>query len=67
MDMKQLQLRAGKRAEEAAAEIGVAISSVRNWEYLKSKNDSSEFKTANRCLPLYLSRASGGRDRNGTG
>lgn len=33
--MKQLRLRANKRAEEIAADLGVAISTVRNWEQLK--------------------------------
>jgi len=32
MNMKQLRLRAGLRAEEVAAQIGVAHSSIRNWE-----------------------------------
>lgn len=34
--MKQLRLRSGKRAEEIAAELGVAMSTVRNWEQLKN-------------------------------
>jgi transcriptional regulator with XRE-family HTH domain len=34
--MKQLRLRSGKRAEEVAAELGVAMSTVRNWEQLKT-------------------------------
>lgn len=36
MNMKDLRIRAGKRAEEVAAELGVAISTVRNWEQLKN-------------------------------
>ncbi len=36
MDMKQLRIRAKKRAEEVAAELGVAISTVRNWEQHKN-------------------------------
>ena len=32
MDMKQLRLKAGLRAEEVAVQIGVAHSSIRNWE-----------------------------------
>lgn len=36
MNMKQLRLRSGKRAEEIAAELGVAMSTVRNWEQLKN-------------------------------
>lgn len=36
MDMKQLRVRAKKRAEEVAAELGVAISTVRNWEQHKN-------------------------------
>jgi putative transcriptional regulator len=35
MNMKQLRLRANKRAEEIAADLGVAISTVRNWEQMK--------------------------------
>lgn len=36
MNMKQLRIRAGKRAEDIAVELGVAISTVRNWEQLKT-------------------------------
>lgn len=36
MNMKDLRLRVGKRAEEIAVELGVAISTVRNWEQLKN-------------------------------
>jgi putative transcriptional regulator len=32
MGMKQLRQKAGLRAEEVAAQIGVAHSSIRNWE-----------------------------------
>ena len=32
MDMKQLRQKVGLRAEEVAAQIGVAHSSIRNWE-----------------------------------
>lgn len=34
--MKDLRYRVGKRAEEIAVELGVAISTVRNWEQLKN-------------------------------
>jgi putative transcriptional regulator len=34
MNMKDLRLRIGKRAEEVAVELGVAISTVRNWDQL---------------------------------
>lgn len=47
MNMKQLRMRAGKRAEEIAVELGVAISTVRNWE---------QFKTAPRMTPANLKR-----------
>ncbi|NEQ66476.1 MAG: helix-turn-helix transcriptional regulator [Symploca sp. SIO2D2] len=47
MDMKDLRLRVGKRAEEVAAELGVAISTVRNWEQLK---------TAPRMTPLGIQK-----------
>lgn len=36
MNMKDLRLRSGKRAEEIAVELGVAVSTVRNWDQLKS-------------------------------
>jgi len=36
MNMKELRIRSGKRAEEIAAELGVAMSTVRNWEQLKN-------------------------------
>jgi putative transcriptional regulator len=36
MNMKQLRIRSGKRAEEIAAELGVAMSTVRNWEQLRN-------------------------------
>jgi len=36
MNMKELRKRSGKRAEEIAAELGVAMSTVRNWEQLKN-------------------------------
>ena len=35
MDMKELRVRSGKRAEDIASELGVAMSTVRNWEQLK--------------------------------
>lgn len=47
MNMKQLRIRAGKRAEEVAAELGVAISTVRNWE---------QMKTSPRMTPASLKR-----------
>lgn len=47
MDMKQLRQRANKRAEEIAAELGVAISTVRNWE---------QHKTMPRMTPAGLKR-----------
>ncbi len=34
--MKQLRQRSGKRAEEIAVELGVAVSTVRNWDQLKN-------------------------------
>lgn len=34
--MKDLRIRIGKRAEDIASELGVAISTVRNWEQLKT-------------------------------
>lgn len=34
--MKELRLRAGKRAEEIAVELGVAISTIRNWEQMRN-------------------------------
>ena len=36
MNMKQLRLRTGKRAEEVAVELNVAVSTVRNWDQLKN-------------------------------
>jgi putative transcriptional regulator len=36
MNMKELRKRSGKRAEEIAAQLGVAMSTVRNWEQLKN-------------------------------
>ncbi len=36
MDMKRLRLRSEKRAEEVAAELGIAISTLRNWEQQKN-------------------------------
>lgn len=36
MNMKELRLRSGKRAEEIAVELGVAVSTVRNWDQLKT-------------------------------
>jgi transcriptional regulator with XRE-family HTH domain len=47
MDMKQLRQRANKRAEDIAVELGVAISTVRNWE---------QYKTSPRMTPLGLQR-----------
>lgn len=34
--MKELRLRTGKRAEQVAFELGVAMSTVRNWEQLRN-------------------------------
>ncbi len=34
MNMKDLRLRSGKRAEEIAVELNVAVSTVRNWDQL---------------------------------
>ena len=34
--MLALRIRSGKRAEEVAAELGVAMSTVRNWEQLRN-------------------------------
>ena len=36
MNMKQLRKRSSKRPEDIASELGVAISTVRNWEQLKN-------------------------------
>lgn len=36
MDMKRLRHRSQKRTEEVAAELGVAISTIRNWEQNKN-------------------------------
>jgi putative transcriptional regulator len=36
MNMKELRIRSGKRPEEIAVELGVAISTIRNWEQLKN-------------------------------
>ncbi|PMB08208.1 transcriptional regulator [Fischerella thermalis CCMEE 5273] len=36
MNMKDLRLRVGKRAEEIAVELGVAVSTVRNWDQSKT-------------------------------
>ncbi|MDJ0579066.1 helix-turn-helix transcriptional regulator [Crocosphaera sp.] len=36
MNMKELRLRSGKRAEEVAVELDVAVSTIRNWEQLKN-------------------------------
>lgn len=36
MDMKELRVRSGKRAEEIAVELGVAVSTVRNWDQKKT-------------------------------
>jgi putative transcriptional regulator len=47
MNMKDLRLRAGKRAEEIAVELGVAVSTVRNWDQLK---------TAPRMTPLAMQK-----------
>jgi transcriptional regulator with XRE-family HTH domain len=47
MNMKDLRLRTGKRAEEIAVELGVAVSTVRNWDQLK---------TAPRMTPVGLQR-----------
>lgn len=47
MNMKDLRLRAGKRAEEIAVELGVAVSTVRNWDQLV---------TAPRMTPVGMQR-----------
>lgn len=36
MNMKDLRLRTGKRPEEIAVEMGVAVSTVHNWDQLRS-------------------------------
>lgn len=36
MNMKELRLRTGKRPEEIAVEMGVAVSTVHNWDQLRS-------------------------------
>ncbi|AUB43631.1 Excinuclease UvrABC, nuclease subunit (plasmid) [Nostoc flagelliforme CCNUN1] len=45
--MLGLRLRVGKRAEEIAVELGVAVSTVRNWDQLK---------TAPRMTPVGLQK-----------
>lgn len=45
--MLYLRLRVGKRAEEVAVELGVAVSTVHNWDQLK---------TAPRMTPMGLQR-----------
>ncbi|MBW4598919.1 MAG: helix-turn-helix domain-containing protein [Calothrix sp. FI2-JRJ7] len=47
MNMKELRLRTGKRAEEIAVELGVAISTIRNWE---------QFKTSPRMTPMGIKK-----------
>ncbi len=37
MDMKELRERAGLGVEEAAYRLGVAYSTIRNWEYGKTE------------------------------
>lgn len=32
MDMKELRLRSGKKAEELAVELSASVSTVRNWD-----------------------------------
>lgn len=36
MNMKDLRQRVGKRPEEIAVEMGVAVSTVHNWDQLRS-------------------------------
>lgn len=36
MNMKDLRLRAGKKPEEIAVELGVAVSTVHNWDQLRT-------------------------------
>ena len=36
MNMKDLRIRSGKRAENIAVELDIAISTVRNWDQLKT-------------------------------
>lgn len=36
MDLKQLRRQAGKRAEEVAVSLEIAVSTIRNWEQGKT-------------------------------
>jgi len=36
MNMKELRLRTGKKAEVIAVELNVAISTIRNWDQLNT-------------------------------
>jgi transcriptional regulator with XRE-family HTH domain len=36
MNMKDLRLRAGKKPEEIAVALGVAVSTVHNWDQLRT-------------------------------
>ncbi|MEW5857477.1 MAG: helix-turn-helix transcriptional regulator [Cyanobacteriota bacterium] len=36
MGMKELRLRTGKKAEEVAVELGISVSTVRNWDQMKT-------------------------------
>lgn len=52
MDMKELRERAGLGAEEAAFRVGVAHSTIRNWESGKTEPSLGVTKTSE-LLQLY--------------
>ncbi len=37
VDLKDLRIRSGLRAEEVAAKLGIALSTLRNWEQGKHR------------------------------
>ena len=45
--MRELRVRSGKKAEEIAVELGVSVSTVRNWD---------QGKTAPRMTPMDMQR-----------
>ena len=52
MDMKELRERAGLSVEEAAYRLGVAYSTIRNWEYGKTEPSLGVTKIS-QLLQLY--------------
>jgi transcriptional regulator with XRE-family HTH domain len=67
MNMKQLRLRAGKKVEEIAVELDVAISTVRNWDQLKTIPRMTPMKLQQlmevyRCTFIELVQAEAERD-----